>query len=84
MYSAKISSGMTINRKTGEVKVNEFKVSVDGFSEPKLLEKAKESYNSNKNLPKFSYPTKWPEGNWCELYRDMWENFLRWRRRKYK
>lgn len=84
MYSAKVSNSISINKKTGEVKISEFKVDVDGFSEPKLLEKARENYNENKDLPKSSYPSRWPEGTWHEIYRDMWKNFLKWRRRSYK
>jgi len=80
MYSSRISSSMTINRKTGEVKINEFKVNVDGFSEPRLLEKAKENYNSNKVLSDTSYTSKWPEETWHEIYRNMWKKFLKWKR----
>jgi hypothetical protein len=82
MYSSKISSDMTINKKTGEVKINEFKVSVDGFSKPKLLEKAKESYNASKDLPSTSYASKWPEETWHEIYWSMWKNFLKWKKKR--
>jgi hypothetical protein len=73
---------MTVNRKTGEVKIDEFNVKVDGFSEPKLLEKAKESYNANKELKKSYSNPGWPEEDWHEIYWSMWKNFLKWKKRR--
>ncbi len=82
MYSSRVSSSMSVNRKTGEVKIDEFNVKVNGFSEPKLLEKAKESYNANKELEKSYSKSGWPEEDWHEIYWNMWKNFLKWKKRR--
>jgi hypothetical protein len=83
MYSSKVSSSMTIDNKTGEVKLNDFEVKVDGYSDKGLTRKAMDSYNSSKDLPQSKYDQKWPEGTWYDLYLKMWKNFLRWKRRAY-
>ena len=81
MYSAKVSNSMIIDKK-GKIKLNDFKIRVDGFSEPSLLERAKKEYNAGKDLTRVPYKSKdWPEGTWHDLYWDMRENFLRWRKR---
>jgi hypothetical protein len=84
MYSSKISNSMTINNKTGETKLNEVSVKVDGFSEPELLEKAKEDYNNDKSLKKPKYAKDWPEGTWYDLYYDMFRKLLKRRKMAYK
>jgi hypothetical protein len=83
MYSAKVSNSLSINNKTGETKLNEFKVKVDGFTEPSLLEKAKESYNAGKDIEKPTYAEEWPEGTWYEMYLKMCKNLLNWKKKKY-
>ena len=80
-YSAKISNSMTI--KKDEVILNDFKVKVDNFSDNKLLEKAKESYNSGKKIKMPQYSGDWPKGTWYELYYDMLKRLLRWKKRAY-
>lgn len=83
MYSSKISNSMTIDKKTGEVKLNDVEVRVDGFKEPRLLEKAKENYNADKGLPEIGkYNSKWPEGTWYDMYLKMMKNLLKWKRKK--
>lgn len=82
-YSSKVSSSMTIDNKTGEVRLNDFGVKVDGFSEPRLLSKARENYNADKSLTKPTYPgLDWPKGTWYDLYWDMWKNLLNWKKKR--
>ena len=85
MYSAKVSSGMTINKKTGEVKLNGLGVRVDGFSNSGLLSQALNNYNSDKSLlrhPKYPKVPGWPEETWYDLYEGMWNNLLKWKKRR--
>lgn len=83
VYSAKVSSSITINKKNEEVRLNEFDVKVDGFSDKKLLESAKEKYNSRKAIKKPYYSEEWPKGTWYSLYYDMLKKLLRWKKRAY-
>ena len=74
---------MTINNKTGEVKLNGFDVKVDNFSKPRMLEKAIDKYNNNKDLEIPFYPPEgWPEGEWNKMYWDMWKNLLKWKKKR--
>jgi len=86
MYSSKISSSIIINKKSGEVKLSEFKVNVDGYSRPAFTEKAKDCYNSNKDLnkPNMGFPEDWPVKDWHDLYWSIWDNLLKWKKRVYK
>lgn len=87
MYSAKISNSIEINKKDGEVKLNDLKIDVNGYSEPRLLENVKGDYNSDKDLTR-PYPynsNDWPKGIWYDLYCNMCRNLLKWKRnRNYK
>jgi hypothetical protein len=86
-YSAKVSNSMTVNNKTGETKLNDIKVKVDGFSDPSLLEKAKKDYNTDKELkkskPKYLELRDWPEETWHDIYYDMLRRLLKRRKRAY-
>jgi len=86
MYTAKVSSDIIINEKNGEVKLNELKIDVDGYSEPRLLEKIKNDYNSDKEMTtQSSYKSSgWPKETWYNMYLKMCRNLLKWKKRVYK
>ncbi|MEM7816919.1 MAG: hypothetical protein QXZ20_03330 [Candidatus Aenigmatarchaeota archaeon] len=84
MYKARVSNDIIIDKKEGKVRLSDFKINVDGYTEPKLLEKAKESYNNDKELKVFYKSTNWPKGTWYKLYSDMYRNLLKWKKRVYK
>lgn len=83
MYSSKISNSMTIDNKTGETKLNEIDVEVDGFSDPELLEKAKLDYNASKDVKEKYKAKEWPEEDWYVMYNDMIRKLLKWRKKNY-
>lgn len=84
MYSAKVSNSMTIDNRTGEAKLNDIDVNVDGFSDTTLLEKARENYNSGEEIKERYHAKKdWPDVMWDELYYDMFKKMLKWRKRNY-
>jgi hypothetical protein len=83
MYTTKISNSIEINKKDGEVKLNELKIDVNGYSEPRLLENAKNDYGSDKGLTRTSYNSNdWPKGVWYDLYCNMCRNLLKWKRKR--
>jgi len=86
VYQSKVESKIIINHQTGEVKLEEFKVGVGGYSNTSLLNEAKESYNSDIVSPgDYDIVDKdWPEGVWHRIYHDMLEKLKNWRNRKYK
>lgn len=75
---------MTIDNKTGETRLNDVDVKVDGFSDPELLEKTKQGYNAGEE-PKEKYKVKkeWPEEDWYEIYENMMRKLSRWRKISY-
>ena len=72
---------MTINKKTGEVRLNDLDIRVDNFNESALTERAKENYNSGKDIKPYYYPKDWPKGTWYDLYFDTLRNLLRWKKK---
>jgi methionine synthase I (cobalamin-dependent) len=84
MYTARIKNKLTINKKDGKVKLDRFEVDVNGYKEPRLLEEAKESYNSGKDVIQTNtyYSNDWPKGVWHDLYQGMWKNLLKWKRKR--
>jgi hypothetical protein len=84
MYTSKVSSSLSIDRKTGEAKMSSFEVKVDGYSDTAATKRAIESFNSGKDLKKSSYPTGCPKGSWCDLYYSMWFRMLKWKKKAYK
>jgi len=85
MYQSKVESKIIINHRTGEVKLEEFKVGVDGYSNTRLLNEAKENYNTDKEWTKpYPYFPDWPEGIWHSIFHDFLEKLRNWRQRKYK
>lgn len=82
MYSAKVSNSMTVDNKTGKVRLDEFEVKVNGFDDKALTEKAKNNYNSDKSIPESEYDSRWPEGTWYDMYLKMMKNFLKWKQKK--
>jgi hypothetical protein len=86
MYTAKVSNDIIIDEKNGEVKLNDLKIYVDGYSEPSLIEKAKNDYNSEKKMTT-QRPYKssdWPKGTWYDMYCNMCRNLQKWKKRVYK
>jgi hypothetical protein len=83
MYSSKISSSMTIDNKTGETRLNDIDVKVDGFSDPELLEKTKQDYNNDKESKEKYHAKEWPEEDWYEIYENMMRKLLKWRKISY-
>lgn len=67
MYKSTIKSKQIINNKTGDVKLEEFDVNVNGYKNSKKLREAKESYNSDKKI-KTEYNRDWPRGIWYYLF----------------
>ena len=86
MYTAKVSNDIIIDEKNGNVKINDLKIFADGYSEPSLIEKAKNDYNSDREvMTKSSYKSSdWPKGTWYSLYLNMCRNLLKWKKRVYK
>jgi len=84
MYSSKVSNSMIIDNKTGETRLNDIEVKVDGFSDPELLEKTKQDYNADKeSKEKYKVKKEWPEEDWYEIYENMMRRFSRWRKISY-
>lgn len=87
-YSSKISSDMTIDKKSGEVKLNGMRINVDGYTEPKTIEKGVADHNSGKEsyAPKESAAnySSWPKGTWHELYSKMMGNMASWKKTRRK
>lgn len=86
MYTAKISNDIIIDEKNGEVKLNDLKIDVNGYSEPSLLKKVKNDYNSEKKMTtQRSYKSSdWPKETWYSMYCNMCRNLLKWKKRIYK
>ena len=86
MHTTKVSNDIIIDEKNGEVKINDLKISVNGYSEPSLIEKTRNDYNSDREvMTKDSYkPSGWPKGTWYSLYLNMCRNLLKWKKRVYK
>jgi hypothetical protein len=86
MYTAKVSNDIIINEKDGEVKLNDLKIYVDGYSEPSLIEKTKNDYNSDKEMTiQRSYESSnWPKETWYGIYCNMCRNLQKWKKRIYK
>jgi hypothetical protein len=82
MYEAKVSNKIIINHETGAVKLEEFGVNVDGYSNPKQLSEAIESYNSGKEISSDNREdNSWPKGDWYHIYFDMLERLFNWKRK---
>lgn len=84
MYQSKISSKMTIDNKTGDVKLEEFEVNVDGFKNRKKLRKAKDAYNSDKEIKKEYERDDWPKGMWYYLFEEYFDRLKAWKGSKKK
>ena len=81
MYKSTIKSKQIINNKTGDVKLEEFDVNVDGYKNRKKLREAKESYNSDKKIKTEYKRDEWPKGIWYYLFGEYY-NRLRNRKNK--
>jgi len=86
MYTAKVSNDIIIDEKNGEVKLNDLKIYVDEYSEPSLLKKVKNDYNSEKDLTtqRPCASNDWPKGTWYSMYCNMCRNLQKWKKRVYK
>ncbi|MFH0798173.1 MAG: hypothetical protein V1906_02055 [Candidatus Woesearchaeota archaeon] len=80
MYSAKVSRDMVVD-KNGYATLGDMKISVDGYTNPKMLRKAKDCYNSGKKMPEPPGYEKWPKGTWQEMYYSLMAGTLKWKRR---
>jgi hypothetical protein len=82
VYSAKVSRDMTIDKK-GYATLGEMRISVDGYSDPKMLGRTQSCYNSGKKMPEPpGCLEKWPKGAWLDMYYSLMANTLKWKRKR--
>ncbi len=84
MYQSKISQKMIIDKRTGNVKLEEFDVNVDGYKNRKKLRKAKNAYNLDKDIEKEYKDDDWPEGMWYYMFEEYLEYLKKWKKNKSK
>ena len=80
MYESKISSTIVIDKKTEDVKLKEFDVKVDGYKNRRKLRKAKDAYNSDKEIEKEYKSDDWPTGIWYYLFEDYFKRLKAFKR----
>ncbi|NIO44684.1 MAG: hypothetical protein GTN36_03985 [Candidatus Aenigmarchaeota archaeon] len=81
MYQSKISSTIVIDKEKGSVKLNQFDVKIDGYKNRGKLRKARDAYNSDKNLEKEYKNNDWPAGIWNYLFEDYFKILEKWKKR---
>ena len=80
-YKSEISSSIVIDKKTGKVKLEELEINVDGYKNRKKLRKAKEAYNSDKEIKKEHKGDDWPLGIWYYVFGDYSDRLEKWKKR---
>jgi len=74
IYQSKISSKITINHKTGNTRLEELDINVNGYKDRKKLRKAKETYNKDREMKeKLEERDDWPKGMWYYLFEEYFK-----------
>jgi hypothetical protein len=79
VYSTRISSDFTVDAK-GDVRLHELNAKVNGACDNSYQKRAVACYNSDLEMPEYWYEV--PE--WYSIYRKMFRNMLKWKKRVYK
>jgi hypothetical protein len=80
MYKSKIRSALFINKDTGEVRLKDLDIEVDGYKDKEKLREARESFNSEEELLVEPVENYKPKGIWYYMLEDFYKRLMKLKR----